>query len=100
MFHTLFIIDEISLSQAQASASQFSTPAHSMYQELELILSDSLLSAVAVLFHTFCIDDQISLSQAQASASRFYRPAHSMYQEVEIFLNDSFPSIVPYILQR
>ena len=48
LFHTFFIDDKISLSQAQASARQFSTPADSMYQELEIILNDSILSAVAV----------------------------------------------------
>ena len=100
LFHIFCKDDIISLSQAQASARQFYTSAHSMYQELEIILNDSILSAVAVLFHTFCLDDNISFSQAQASASQFYTPAHSMYQEVEIFLNDSFPSIVSYILQR
>ena len=36
-------------SQAQASASQFFTPAHSMYQEVEVILNYSFLSAVAVI---------------------------------------------------
>ena len=67
-----------------------------MYQELEIILNDSILSAVTVLFHTFCIDDNISFSQAaQASASQFYTPTHSMYQEIEIILNDSILSVVP-----
>ena len=66
-----------------------------MYQELEIILNDSILSAVAVLFHTFCIDDKISFSQvAQASASQFYT-THSMYQERENILNDSILSVVP-----
>ena len=49
-----------------------------MYQEVEIILNDSIMSAVPVLFHTFCIDDNISLSQVQASASQFYTPAQSM----------------------
>ena len=79
------------LSQAQANASQFYTPAHGMYQEVEIILNDSILSAFQALFHTFCIDD-ISFSQSQASASQFYTPVHSMYQEVEIILNDSLLS--------
>ena len=93
LLHTFCIVD-ISLSQAQASASQFYTPAHSLYQEVEIILSDSILSAVQVLFHTFCKDNNISLSQAQASASQFYTPAHSLYQEVEIILSSSFLSAV------
>ena len=41
-----------------------------MYQEVEIILNDAILSAVLVLIQTFCKDD-ISLSQAQASASQF-----------------------------
>ena len=101
MFH-IFCKDDISFSQAQASASRFYIRAHSMYQELEIILSSSFLSSGAVLFHTFCKDDNISLSQAQASASQFYTPAHSMYQEVQIILSGSIyvcsPRIVPYIL--
>ena len=84
-FNTFCIDDNISFSQAQASASQFYKLAQSMYQEVEIILCDSILSVVPVLFHTFCKDDNISFSQTQASASQFYTPAHSMYREVEIF---------------
>ena len=80
--------------QAQTSANQFYTPEHSRYQELEIILKNSILSAVPVLFYTFCIDDNISFSQAQASASQFFTPAHSMYQEVEIILRDAVLSAV------
>ena len=93
LFHTFCKDDNISLPP-QAGASQFYTPAHSMYQEVEIILSSSFLSSVAVLFHTFFIDDKISLSQAQASASQFSTPAHSMYQELEIMLNDFILSAV------
>ena len=63
-----------------------------MYQELEIVLSDSSLSAVSVFFHTFCMDDNISFSQALASASQFYTPADCMYQEVEIIRNVSILS--------
>ena len=66
-----------------------------MYQELEIILNDSSLSAVSVFFHTFMIDDNISFSLALASASQFYTPAHCMYQEVEIIDNVSILSAVP-----
>ena len=59
----------MSLSQAQASASQFYTSAHSMDQESEIILYDSILSAVQVFSHTFCSDENICFSQSQASAS-------------------------------
>ena len=93
MFHTFCKDDNISFSKAQASASLFYTPAHSLYQEVEIILSSSFLSSGAVLFLIFCKDDNISFSQAQASASHFYTPAHSMYQEV--ILNGSFMSAVP-----
>ena len=43
LLHVLYIDDNISLSQAQASASQFYTWAHSMYmyQEVEIVLSDA-----------------------------------------------------------
>ena len=72
--------------------SQFYTLAHSLYQEVEIILSSSILSSVAVLFHSMeCMESihNISFSQAQASASQFYTPEQSMYQEVEIILSDS-----------
>ena len=65
LFHTYCIYDNISLSQTQASASQFYTPANSMCQEVEIMLNDSILSAVPALFHTFCKDDNISFSEAQ-----------------------------------
>ena len=96
LFLTFCKDDNISFSQAQASASHFYTPAHSMYQEVEIILNGSFMSAVPELFHTFCIVD-ISLSQAQASASQFYTPAQSLYQEVEIILSDSILSAVPVL---
>ena len=51
-FHTFCIDDNISLSKAQTSASQFYTPAHSMYQEVETIVNDTacFLCTVPVLF--------------------------------------------------
>ena len=96
LFHTFCKENTISFFQAQASASQLNTPAHSLYQELEIILGSSFLSSVAVLFHIFCKDDNISFSQAQASASQFYTPAQSMYQDVEIIFSDSILSAVQY----
>ena len=76
---------------AQASASQFYTPAQSMYPRSRNYTNDSILSVVPAMFHIFCKDD-ISFFQAQASASRFYIPAHSMYQELQITLSSSFLS--------
>ena len=75
LFNTFYIDDNISFSQAQASASQFYTPADSMYQEVKIILNYSILSAVPTLFHMFCIGDNISFSQTQASATV---PDHSV----------------------
>ena len=68
-----------------------------MYQEVENLLCDSFLSAVAVLFHSICKDDDIFVSYAQASASWLYLPAQSNYQEEENFLCDSFLSDITVV---
>ena len=52
LFHTFCIVD-ISLSQTQASASHFYTPAHSMYQEVENILNDSIVCSSSIVPYIF-----------------------------------------------
>ena len=62
VFYTVCKDDNISLSQAQASANMLYSSAQSMYQEVENLHCDSFLSDIAVVFHSVCKDDKISLS--------------------------------------